>query len=120
MLKLAFPPSLPPSNPHRKNHINIKKHPENLPVGIPPKIWLYGVLRLDKKGEEAPPHKKLGLSNIHARDPFESFYVGILDVILSPLDSEMLASVFAGEASFKRDHAERECLEIEQVLLELT
>ena len=56
-----------------KKHINIKKYPPNPPqLGSDPKILYVGVLFLENKAEEAPPHKELGLSNLYAGDPFNS------------------------------------------------
>ena len=38
----------------------------------PEKFFMWGVLLLENKTEEAPPHKELGLSNLYAGDPFIS------------------------------------------------
>ena len=56
----------------KKTHKN-KEIPQKSPqLGSDPKILFVGVLFLENKTEEAPPHKELGLSNLYAADPFNS------------------------------------------------
>ena len=65
----------------RKKHINIKKYPENPPGRIPPKNPLCGVLFLENKGEEAPPHKNWGSSNLYIVGTFNALFQQKQDAI---------------------------------------
>ena len=55
-----------------------------------------GVLFLEKKGQEAPPHKEFVLSNLYAGDPFNSS-CGSSSCVFFALDLETLCGIFGPE-----------------------
>ena len=64
--------------------VPLKETPLKIPqLGSRPKILYVGVLLLENEGEEALPHKELGLSNLYAGGP-SILYVLSLYVLSAP------------------------------------
>ena len=81
-------------------HVNIKKHPENSPVRIPPWNSLCGDSSPGKwREEEPPPYQDWGLSNLYFEGPFNSLFEGAWTVKCKPWTERLATKGLSRQAS---------------------